>query len=146
MIGVPAANWLGQQVGWRWSFGAVALLGLVALALVALLTPRDEPDKEASPLGELAALKRPQVWLTLRDRRHRFGGLFAVYTYLASTLTDVTHVSSHYLPLVLCAFGLGLTAGNLIIPVFADRALMPTAGALLILDGGDARSLHIRRA
>ena len=51
VIGVPAANWLGQQVGWRWSFGVVALLGLTALAFIALLTPRDNPDKEASPLA-----------------------------------------------------------------------------------------------
>ncbi len=129
MIGVPVTNWLGQVVGWRWSFGIV---GLTALALVALLTPRDGPDTAASPLAELAALKRPQVWLTLAIGAIGLGGLFAVYTYLASTLAEVTHVSSLYLPLVLCAFRLGLTAGNLIVPLFADRALMPTAGALLI--------------
>jgi DHA1 family inner membrane transport protein len=29
-------------------------------------------------------------------------------------------------------FGLGLTAGNLFIPKFADRAVMPTAGGLLV--------------
>ena len=132
VIGVPAANWLGQEIGWRWSFGAVALLGVTALLLVAVLTPYDEPDTAASPLRELGALKRPQVWLTLAIGAIGFGGLFAVYTYLASTLADVTHVSSLYLPLVLCAFGLGLTAGNLVVPLFADRALMPTAGALLV--------------
>jgi DHA1 family inner membrane transport protein len=132
VIGVPVANWLGQMVGWRWSFGVVALLGLTALTLIALLVPHDEPEKAASPLRELAALKRPQVWLTLAIGAIGFGGLFAVYTYLASTLSDVTHVSSLYLPLVLCAFGLGLTAGNLVVPLFADRALMPTAGALLV--------------
>ena len=36
------------------------------------------------------------------------------------------------LPLVLVAFGSGMTAGNLFIPRFADRALMPTAGVLLV--------------
>jgi DHA1 family inner membrane transport protein len=34
--------------------------------------------------------------------------------------------------LVLAAFGAGMTAGNLIIPRFADRALKRTAGALLV--------------
>ena len=34
--------------------------------------------------------------------------------------------------LALAAFGIGLTAGNLIAPRFADKALMPTAAALLL--------------
>ncbi len=136
VLGVPLANWFGQAVGWRWSFALVALLGIAALIGVALLTPRDAPDRTASPLAELAALKRPQVWLTLGIGAIGFGGLFSVYTYLASTLAAVTHVSAFYLPIVLCAFGLGLTAGNLVIPRFADRALMPTAGILLVWTAG----------
>src|ERR1700761_1816924 len=132
IIGVPAANWLGQAVGWRWSFGVVAALGLTALTLVLIFAPRDTPDPHASPLGELAALKVPQVWLTLAIGAIGFGGLFAVYTYLASTLMAVTGVSDRLVPVVLCVFGIGLTAGNLLVPRFADRALMPTAGALLL--------------
>ena len=132
IIGVPLANWLGQAVGWRWSFGVVAALGLTAMTMVLIFAPRDTPDPQASPLGELAALKVPQVWLTLAIGAIGFGGLFAVYTYLASTLMAVTGVSDHAVPIVLCIFGIGLTAGNLIVPRFADRALMPTAGALLL--------------
>ncbi|GGF00503.1 MFS transporter [Aliidongia dinghuensis] len=132
IIGVPLANWLGQAVGWRWSFGVVAALGLIALTLVALFAPRETADLQSSPLGELGALKVPQVWLTLAIGAIGFGGLFAVYTYLASTLTAVTGVSDHVVPIVLCIFGIGLTAGNLIVPRFADRALMPTAGVLLL--------------
>ena len=132
IIGVPLANFLGQAVGWRWSFGVVAALGLTAMTMVLLFAPRDAPDPQASPLGELAALKVPQVWLTLAIGAIGFGGLFAVYTYLASTLMAVTGVSDHVVPIVLCIFGIGLTAGNLIVPRFADRALMPTAGALLL--------------
>jgi len=132
IVGVPLANLLGQTIGWRWSFGVVAVLGLTAMALVALFAPRDAPAPHASPLRELAALKRAQVWLTLGIGAIGFGGLFAVYTYLASTLGAVTHMSAAYLPLVLCAFGIGMTAGNLIVPRFADRAPMPTAGALLV--------------
>jgi DHA1 family inner membrane transport protein len=33
---------------------------------------------------------------------------------------------------VFAAFGIGMTAGNLIVPRFAGRALMPTAGAILV--------------
>jgi DHA1 family inner membrane transport protein len=132
VVGVPLANWLGQAFGWRWSFAIVAFLGLTALVMVALLAPRDVPHPEASPLGELDALKRGQVWLTLGIGAIGFGGIFAVYTYLASTLMDVTRVSPGLVPLALAAFGMGFTVGNIVVPRFADRARMPTAGALLV--------------
>jgi DHA1 family inner membrane transport protein len=132
IAGVPLANWLGQGVGWRWTFAIVAVLALLTATLVAIFAPRDRPDPGISPLRELDALKRGQVWLTLGIGAIGFGGLFAVYTYLASTLTAVTGVSPHMIPVVLMAFGVGMTAGNLIAPRFADRALMPTAAALLV--------------
>jgi DHA1 family inner membrane transport protein len=132
IIGVPFANWVGQAFGWRWGFAVVAFLALLTATLVAIFAPRDQVDAGASPLRELGALKRGQVWLTLATGAIGFGGLFAVYTYLASTLMAVTGVSAVALPAALACFGIGMTAGNLIAPRFADRALMPTAGVLLV--------------
>ena len=132
VIGVPLANWLGQAVGWRWAFALVALLGIATMSAVAAFAPEVRADEDASPWRELGALKRPQVWLTLAIGAIGFGGLFAVYTYLADTLIAVTHMSLGTVPWVIGVFGLGLTAGNMIVPMFADRALMRTAGGLLV--------------
>jgi DHA1 family inner membrane transport protein len=132
IVGVPFANGLGQAVGWRWGFAVVAFLAALTATLVAIFAPRDRVDPRASPLRELGALKRGQVWLTLGIGAIGFGGLFAVYTYLASTLMAVTGVSAAMVPIALAFFGAGMTAGNLVAPHFADRALMPTAGALLV--------------
>jgi DHA1 family inner membrane transport protein len=131
-IGVPVANWFGQVIGWRWGFGIVALLALLTVALVAAFAPRDQGDPDASPLRELGALKRLHVWLTLLIGAIGFGGLFAVYTYLASTLMEVTHASEDLIPFAFAAFGAGATLGNIVIPLFADRAIMRTAGLLLL--------------
>jgi MFS transporter, DHA1 family, inner membrane transport protein len=132
IVGVPLANWLGQAVGWRWGFAVVMMLALTCAVMVAIFAPSDRPASTASPLRELGALRSLQVWLTLAIGAIGFGGLFAVYTYLGSTLIDVTHVSPTVVPLVLAAFGVGMTAGNLLVPRYADRALMPTAGYLLV--------------
>lgn len=132
IVGVPFATLLGQLASWRWVFALVALLALTTAALVALLAPKDAPDRDASPLRELGALRRKQVWLTLATGAIGFGGMFAVYTYLAATLTDVTGLGPRAVPAMLAVFGLGMTIGNLVVPRFADRALMPTAGALLL--------------
>ena len=136
IVGVPFATLLGQIASWRWVFALVAVLALTTAALVALLAPIDAPDREASPLRELGALRRKQVWLTLATGAIGFGGMFAVYTYLAATLMDVTGVSARMVPVVLAVFGVGMTIGNLVVPRFADRALMPTAGVLLLWSAG----------
>ncbi|MFN3675273.1 MAG: MFS transporter [Sphingomonas pseudosanguinis] len=132
VIGVPLAQMLGQWLNWRWVFGVVAALALLTATLVAIAAPQDRPDHGASVRRELAALGKGQVWLTLAIGAIGFGGMFAVYTYLASTLTEVTGASQTTIPLVLAVFGLGMTIGNIVVPRFADRALMPTAGALLL--------------
>jgi DHA1 family inner membrane transport protein len=132
IIGVPLANWLSQAVGWRWSFALVAALGVLTMICVRLLAPYSPAEPDSSPLRELGALKRGQVWLTLGIGAIGFGGLFAVYTYLADILGAVTHVSPSIVPLILAVFGIGMTLGNLFIPVLADRAVMPTAGGLLV--------------
>jgi MFS transporter, DHA1 family, inner membrane transport protein len=132
IVGVPVANWIGQVFGWRWGFGLVAAVAMLTVLLVWRVVPRQAPDRMASPLRELGALRNEQVWLTLGIGAIGFGGLFAVYTYLASTLMEVTGVSPAAVPLFLAIFGVGTTFGNLVMPRFADRALMPTAGALLL--------------
>ena len=131
IVGVPLANILGQWLGWRWGFGVVAALAALTIMLVLLVVADDRPDKEASPLRELGALRKAQVWLTLAIGAIGFGGMFAVYTYLASTLGAVTRAPAYAVPLVLAVFGVNMTAGNFIIPRFVDRGLMPVAGGLL---------------
>lgn len=132
IVGVPLASWLGQAIGWRWAFALVAMLGIATISAIAVFAPEVPADRDASPLRELGALKRPQVWLTLAIGAIGFGGLFAVYTYLADILVQVTQMPLHTVPWIIGVFGIGLTAGNMIVPSFADRALMPTAGGLLV--------------
>jgi DHA1 family inner membrane transport protein len=132
IVGVPLATWMGQALGWRSSFVAVAGLALLTVALVTIFVPADTPDPDAGALRELGALKRRQVWLTLATGAIGFGGMFAVYAYLATTLTNVTGVSPHVVPIVFCIFGVGMTVGTFLTGLAADRALMPTAGGLLL--------------
>ncbi|SIQ00110.1 MFS transporter [Bosea sp. TND4EK4] len=132
ILGVPVASWTGQALGWRSGFAIVAGLALVTVLLIALHAPQDRVQPSASPLRELGALKRRQVWLTLAIGAIGFGGLFAVYTYVASTLMAVTQVSPAFVPVVLAVFGAGLTVGTLVAGWAADRALMPSAGLMLL--------------
>lgn len=132
IIGVPCAEWLGQAIGWRWGFGIVAALSLLTAILVALFAPHQPSPEGASPMTELGALQNLNVLLTLAIGAIGFGGLFAVYTYLANTLLWVTHVRETLVPLVFAVFGAGMMTGLMIVPRFAHGRLMATAGWLLV--------------
>jgi len=132
IIGVPAAEWLGLAIGWRWGFGIVAVLSLLTATLVALFAPHQPPEQGASPLTELSALKNRDVLLTLAIGAIGFGGLFTVYTYLADTLLSVTHVPESIVPLVFAVFGAGMMSGLVIVPSFAHGRLMRVAGWILV--------------
>lgn len=132
IIGVPAATWLGQAFGWRWGFAVTGLLALVTFVLIALFAPRDRPDAGASPLRELGAFANRQVLLTLATAVVGFGGLFAVYSYTASTLLEVTQVDPAVVPVVIGLFGVGMTLGTIFAAWAADKALKQTATGLII--------------
>jgi DHA1 family inner membrane transport protein len=132
VIGVPVANVVSHAFGWRWTFAIVSVLAVLTMALVALFAPRDAAHPDASPLRELDALRRGQVWLTLGVGAIGFGGMFAVYAYLASTLRAVTGVGAEVLPWVFGVFGVGMMIGNLLGAWAADRFGFKAAGALLL--------------
>ena len=132
IIGVPAATWLGAIVSWRWGYWAVSAMALVCAVLVAIFAPFEHAHSDAHPMRELTALARPNVWLTLSIGAVGFGGIFSVYTYLTTTLSQVTGLSDAWIPVVVAVFGIGMTVGNIVVPKFADRWQMPTAGATLV--------------
>ncbi len=124
VIGVPIASWLGQALGWRSGFGLVVVIGLLTLTAIALWLPNIGATHSSSPLTELGALKRPQVWLALAVGMVGFGGMFAVYTYIATTLTDVSGLSRALVPLALMMFGAGMVVGNIVGGRMADRSVI----------------------
>ena len=120
VVGVPAATWLGQNLGWRSAFWTVGLLGLLTVALVRLFVPAYPGDPDATGRRELSAFTSSQVWLTLLAGAIGFGGMFAVYTYIAPTLTEVGGLSEGAVPVFLLAFGLGMVFGTWLAGEMAD--------------------------
>ncbi|MEI4484851.1 MFS transporter [Frigidibacter sp. MR17.14] len=132
-IGVPFANVLGQTVGWRWGFGIVGVLAAITAISVFLMAPKDQPKKGVNPLSELAALKSRQVWLTLATGAVGFGGFFAVYTYLASTLITTMQAPPSVVPIMLMVTGVGMTVFTFVAGWAADRNQTAAGFASLIL-------------
>lgn len=134
VLGVPFGTWLGQSYGWRSTFWAVSVIGVVALLATAYLVPRSDAKQNADFRGEIVVLGRPQVLLGLLMTVLGFGGVFTVFTYIAPILTDITGFAPGAVSPILLLFGVGLVGGNLLGGRFADKHLMPAlAGSLVVL-------------
>ena len=124
VLGVPLASLLGQHFGWRSAFGLVVVVGVAHPDRPLALAARPEFDARHQPADRARRPARPQVWLALLIGMVGFGGMFAVYTYVATTLTDVSGLSRGLVPLGLMVFGLGMVVGNLVGGKMADISVI----------------------
>ena len=131
LIGTPTAAWLGQHFGWRSLFFLVGAIGALTVLLLWLTLPKDKVHAEASAARELGAFMRPQVLLTFAFAAIGFGGMFAVFTYIAATATQVAGLPGSFIPIILAIFGLGMMVGIQGGAWLADRSLMKTLGCVL---------------
>ncbi|MDY7526754.1 MULTISPECIES: MFS transporter [Cryobacterium] len=126
VIGVPVITWIGQVSGWRVAYLVVAAVFAVTFLAVILLVPFQAGNALATMRNELKAFGRLQVWFALGIGAIGFGGLFAVYTYVAPLVIEVTGLGAGAVPLVLVVIGLGMTVGNLLGGHLADKSVRRT--------------------
>ncbi|MEN5179518.1 MFS transporter [Comamonas odontotermitis] len=136
LLGVPAGTWIGQHFGWRMAFAAVAVVGVVALGILALFVPRDLKQSAPAALrDELSVLASTPLWLGLGMTVFGFGGVFALYTYVEPLLSQITHMGNTGVAITLLLFGAGSAVGNIAGGKLADRgvvrALWITLGGLV---------------
>ncbi|MHA7134130.1 MFS transporter [Oerskovia turbata] len=124
VVGVPLSTFAGQQLGWRAAFVLIGVLGGLTLAALWRWVPAGAGDTGSSVAQELAALRNGPLWISFVGGAVGFGGMFAVYSYVAPTLTGVTGLSAGLVPLVLAIFGLGMTGGTILGGRLADRNVL----------------------
>lgn len=131
LIGTPIATFLGQILSWRTAFLMVGAIAALTVALIALYLPKDKVQEGASIRRELGAFGRLQVWLTLGVAATGFGGMFAIFSYIAKTTTDTAGLPVTTVALVLAMFGIGMNVGNVLGSRMADYSLKGTIGGML---------------
>lgn len=132
VAGVPLVTWAGQALGWRMSFTFVCIGIVLTGLMVSAFIPKIPPQKSASPLKELSALRSPQVLMAFGVASVGFAGMFAVYSFITPALTEVSGFDLKQVPWILVLWGLGMVTGNIVGGRLADRALIPSIYGMII--------------
>jgi DHA1 family inner membrane transport protein len=122
VTGVPLGTFIGQHFGWQMTFLAVALLGVIAFAGIALLVPNNiAGSAPAGLLTQLAVLRKPRLLLVYAMTALGYGGSFIAFTYLAPILQEVAGFSAASVGLVMLVYGVSVAFGNIWGGKLADR-------------------------
>jgi DHA1 family inner membrane transport protein len=134
VLGVPLGTALGQAAGWRATFWGVTVIGVMAFVGLLRYLPKRHDEPKLHMAAELAGLKGWGIWLSLSMTAMFSASMFALFTYIAPLLGEVTGVSERGITYTLLLIGLGLTGGNIIGGKLADRHLAGTlAGAFIAM-------------
>lgn len=126
ILGVPAATWMGDTLGWRQAFMAISLLGLVAATALALFLPLAEAGPRPNAAAELKVMVRPNVLMALGLTVIAAGSMFELYTYIVPMLETVTHAGPTLVTIALMLIGVGFSVGNIVGGKAADISLTKT--------------------
>jgi DHA1 family inner membrane transport protein len=126
VLGVPLGTALGQFAGWRSTFWAVTVIGLIAVVAQVAWLPKQIPLQRTNLAAELRVLGKTNVLLAMAMSVMASASLFSVFTYIAPILQDITGVSPHGVTIMLLIFGVGLTVGSILGGKLADSRLLPS--------------------
>jgi DHA1 family chloramphenicol resistance protein-like MFS transporter len=113
IIGLPAGTVIGQHLGWRSAFWAVAALSTFAMGGVVATIPSGRPDPEGVPRlsTEVRAMANPRLWLSYCTTALVTGAILVIFSYLAPLLTETTGLPHDAVPGVLALYGVGSLIG-----------------------------------
>ncbi|WP_440975014.1 MFS transporter [Pseudoxanthomonas winnipegensis] len=134
VTGIPLGTFIGQHFGWRTTFLAVAVFGLVAMIGAQSLVPRNIAHATPAPLRrQLRVLLQPRLLLVYAMTAVGYGGSLIAFTFLAPILEDISGFRPQMVSLVLLAYGVSVAIGNVWGGRLADRR--GPVGALKVIFG-----------
>jgi MFS transporter, DHA1 family, inner membrane transport protein len=138
-LGVPLGTLVGQLLGWRGSFAAVAVLSVAALIATVMVIP--SMPSTAGGVGSQAKYAfAPRVLAALVVNVVAFAAVYSALTYIVPFLQSVTGISGALVSVFLLAYGVATAVGSFAGGRFAD---LNAARTLIVGAIGVAASLLV---
>ena len=123
VLGVPLGTWFGQLFGWRATFWGVSVIGILAFISLIVSLPTNRDEKPVHLASEIGALANAKLWLSLLMTVFFAAAMFALFSYIAPLLLQVTGITDKGVSWTLFLIGGGLTVGNILGGKLADKKL-----------------------
>lgn len=121
IIGVPLGRMVASAFGWKAVFLAIAIVGVIAMLVIAAVFPHMQGDKPVPLIKQFALLKKPQVLVALAITFFWLGGYSLAYTYISPFLLEVTHLNESLISAALFVFGIASLIGSKVGGYSADK-------------------------
>ncbi|HHW4415998.1 MFS transporter [Citrobacter freundii] len=122
VTGVPLGTFIGQHFGWRETFLAVSMLGVIALISSQLLIPANIPGRAAASIrDQVKVLTHPRLLLIYAVTALGYGGVFTAFTFLAPMMQDLAGFSPTAVSWILLGYGVSVAIGNIWGGKLADK-------------------------
>lgn len=127
VIGTPIATLIADSVSLEASLWFFAIVNAIAWIAISIFIPSMPVKEKLSYGSQLSILKKPLVWLSILTVILINSAMYAVYSYFAEYLDQVSHMSGKQISLMLVLFGLTGMLGNVIAGRALQNKAMPTA-------------------
>ena len=122
VTGVPIGTFIGQHFGWRETFLAVSILGVIALVSSLILVPNNIPGRASASLrDQVKVLTHPRLLIIYAITALGYGGVFTAFTFLAPMMQDLAGFSPSAVSWILLGYGVSVAIGNVWGGKLADR-------------------------
>ncbi|MDE1192696.1 MAG: MFS transporter [Arachidicoccus sp.] len=115
VIGVPLGTYIGSHHGWKMTFLAVVIWGIIGLIILNFSIPKQPKPIETLQLKDLPkVLHNQSVLVVLLSNIFAYTGTFVLFTYLSPVLENITRFSLDTINFILLTFGMGVALGNIV--------------------------------
>ncbi|WP_397537102.1 MFS transporter [Rummeliibacillus pycnus] len=122
VTGVPLGTFIGQHMGWHFSFWFITIVGGIGLIADAWLIPKELPiPGRITSKGILRIFRSKELMFALLATAFGYGGTFAAYTYLSPLLEKYVGYSASGVVILLIVYGIMVAIGNTVGGKLANR-------------------------
>lgn len=132
LVGVPLGTFIGHHYLWRYTFGIIAIIGIITIVCLHAWLPALRSMENKNMKEELSFFAHIDSWFLLAIIAIGTGGLFSWISYIAPLLTEIARFNADAIPYIMAWAGLGMVVGNIMGGKLADK-YSPSKAMMVLL-------------